>query len=178
MKNSAMKHEIKSSVWALVLLFLSFFPLSAHPGIGIVRDSKGNVFFTDLKHVWKLTPGGTKSIAVHDVHTHELWIDTDDNLYGEHLWYEGDATGKWGHRVWKLAPNGTLTDIIPSRRGFRDDYRDFFFVRDKYGAMYWADRGDTTCDTPARPYSAKPVVLFPLDARCVLESTEPKSLNQ
>ncbi|MEK6565879.1 MAG: hypothetical protein AABZ41_04135, partial [Bacteroidota bacterium] len=61
-------------------------------------DSQGNVYYTDLKHVWKLTPDGTKSIAIRNVHTHELYIDPQDNLYGEHLWYEGDATKKWGHR--------------------------------------------------------------------------------
>lgn len=51
-------------------------------------DSKGDVYFTDLKHVWKLAPDGKKNIVVSNVHTHELWIDANDNLYGEHLWYE------------------------------------------------------------------------------------------
>jgi hypothetical protein len=116
---------------------------SAHPGIGIVRSSTGVIYYTDLTHVWKLTPGGKPTIAVRDVHTHELWIDAKDNLYGEHLRYEGDATQQWNHRVWRLAADGTLTDIIPTRRGFRDDYDDFHFVRDAAGAMYWAD-----ADTP------------------------------
>jgi len=30
----------------------------AHPGIGIVKDSKGNIFYTDLKQVWKISPDG------------------------------------------------------------------------------------------------------------------------
>ena len=60
----------------------------SHPGVGIVMDSKGDVYFTDLKHVWKLAPDGKKNIVVSNVHTHELWIDANDNLYGEHLWYE------------------------------------------------------------------------------------------
>src|SRR5262245_19545380 len=80
----------------------------AHPGVGIVQDSRENVFYTDLKQVWKIAPDGTKSVAVAGVHTHELCLDSDDNLYGEHLWYEGDATQKWGHRVWRLKPDGTL----------------------------------------------------------------------
>ncbi len=81
-------------------------------------DSRGNVFYTDLSHVWKIAPGGAKSIAVRGVHTHELYIDREDNLYGEHLWYEGDRTKKWGHRVWKLAADGKLSDVIPAREGF------------------------------------------------------------
>ncbi|MBI4417902.1 MAG: SMP-30/gluconolactonase/LRE family protein, partial [Ignavibacteriales bacterium] len=103
-------------------------------------DSKGNVYYTDLKHVWKISPDVTKSIAVRNVHTHELHIDREDNLYGEHLWYEGEATDKWGHRVWRLRADGKLTDIIPARGGFREDYNDVCFVRDRQGSQYWIDR--------------------------------------
>jgi hypothetical protein len=113
----------------------------AHPGVGIVMDSRGNVFYTDLSHVWKIAPGGAKSIAVRDVHTHELYIDREGNLYGEHLWYEGDRTKKWGHRVWKLAVDGRLSDVIPAREGFLQNYS---FVRDGRGNMYWAERGAQT----------------------------------
>src|SRR5262245_18803239 len=94
----------------------------AHPGVGIVQDSRGNVFFTDLKQVWKIAPDGDKSVAVPNVHTHELCLDPDDNLYGEHLWYEGDATSKWSHRVWRLKRDGTLSEVIPIREGFVRDY--------------------------------------------------------
>jgi hypothetical protein len=113
----------------------------AHPGVGIVEDSRGSVFFTDLKQVWRITPEGKKTVAVPDVHTHELCVDRDDNLFGEHLWYEGDATKKWGHRVWRLSPDGKLTDVIPSREGFLDGYS---FVRDRARNMYWAGRGEKT----------------------------------
>jgi hypothetical protein len=80
------------------------------------------------------------SVAVPKVHTHELCVDADDNLFGEHLWYEGDATKKWGHRVWCLRRDGTLVDVIPAREGFLGDYS---FVRDLAGNMYWAERGET-----------------------------------
>ena len=30
-------------------------------------------------------------MAVPNVHTHGLALDARDNLYGEHLWYEGDV---------------------------------------------------------------------------------------
>ncbi|MGH9841843.1 MAG: hypothetical protein ACREEM_24065 [Blastocatellia bacterium] len=113
----------------------------AHPGVGIVQDSRGNIFYTDLKQVWKIAPDGKKSVAVPAVHTHELCLDAEDNLYGEHLWYEGDATKKWGHRVWCLKRDGTIVDVIPAREGF---LRDYSFVRDRVGNMYWADRGGRT----------------------------------
>jgi hypothetical protein len=105
----------------------------ADPGWGIVLDSKGNVFYTDLRHVWKVEPSGRKTIAVAHRHTHELYIDAADNLYGEHLWYEG-GRDKWWHHVWRLSPDGKLTEEIPTTEGFRKDYS---FVRDRTGAMYW-----------------------------------------
>lgn len=129
----------KLFLFALILLAAP--PALAHPGVGIVMDSRGNVFYTDLKQVWRIAPDGQKSIAVSNVHTHELYVDGEDNLYGEHLWYEGEATDKWGHYVWRLSADGKLTQIIPPREGFRDDYRDFSFVRDRAGNMYWAERG-------------------------------------
>ena len=60
---------------ALLLVTLSTTTTLAHPGWGIVQDSRGNVFFTDTKQVWKVTPDGRMSVAVGDVHTHELCVD-------------------------------------------------------------------------------------------------------
>lgn len=111
--------------------------MQAHPGIGIVEDSKGNIFYTDLSQIWKIDTQGRKSVAVPRVHSHELYIDEHDNLFGEHLWYEGEATDKWGHYVWCLRGNGTVEKIIPPTEGFLSGYS---FVRDHAGTMFWADR--------------------------------------
>jgi len=131
---------VKALLYASFILYTCASAI-AHPGVGIVQDSRGNVFYTDLSQVWKISSDGKKSVAVPNVHTHELCIDSDDNLYGEHLWYEGDATKKWGHRVWRLTRDGNLSDVIRARQGFRNDYS---FVRDAAGNMYWADFNDKT----------------------------------
>jgi hypothetical protein len=136
---------------ALLLLPLSVTLVPAHPGVGIVQDSRGNIYFTDLKQVWKITPDGTQSVAVAAVHTHELYLDADDNLFGEHLSYEG-ATQKWSHRVWRLKPDGTVSDVIPTTDGFRKEYS---FVRDGKGAMFWAERDKETV-IKKRPPDGKP----------------------
>ena len=125
----------------ILVLMLAGAEAQAHPGVGIVKDSRRNLFYTDTKQVWKIAPDGNKSVAVPNVHTHELCLDAEDNLYGEHLWYEGEATKKWGHRVWCLKRDGTLVDVIPAREGF---LRDYSFLRDRAGNMYWADRGAQT----------------------------------
>ncbi|MGH9492581.1 MAG: hypothetical protein ACRD2K_03690 [Terriglobales bacterium] len=117
----------------------------AHPGWGIVVDSKGNVFYTDLAQVWKVEPSGKKSVAVPHIHTHELYLDAHGNLFGEHLWYVAEGE-QWWRRVWRLSPDGKLEDVIPSRRLDKDWWEglavDSSFVRDSAGNMYWpADLG-------------------------------------
>ncbi len=114
--------------------------MRGHPAIGIVADADGVIYYSDNRNVWRVAPGGRRTLAVAGVHTHELWLDAAGNLYGEHLWYEGERTNRWGHRVWKRLPNGDVTDVIPARAGFREDYRDFSFVRSPDGWMYWLVR--------------------------------------
>jgi hypothetical protein len=130
---------------SLLVLLWTGTAAEGHPGVGIVQDGRGNVFFTDLKQVWKITPDGKMSVAVPDVHTHELCLDAEDNLYGEHLWGAG---GGWRHRVWCLKRDGTLRDVIPERGGLLQDYG---FVRDRAGNVYWADRGAKTAIKKRRP---------------------------
>jgi sugar lactone lactonase YvrE len=126
----------RGALAGLALFLATAAPLRAHPGVGIVMDARGNVFYTDLKQVWKISPDGRKRVVVSNVHSHELCLDAQQNLYGEHLWYEGDTTGKWGHRAWRLSPDGALTVVVPAREGFRTDYS---FVRDGTRAMYWVE---------------------------------------
>lgn len=129
--------RVRSALCALVLVAAVAAPAVAlaHPSVSVVMDSRGNVFYSDLNRVWILSPDGQRSIAVPNVHSHELFMDRNDNLYGEHLWYTS-TTKKWGHRVWKRAPDGTITDVIPATDGFRDDYS---FVRDTAGFMYFKE---------------------------------------
>jgi hypothetical protein len=120
----------------IFILLTSCYSLSAHPGIGIVKDSKGNIYYTDLERVWKIGTDGKRTIAVPDVHTHELYMDPSDNLYGEHSWYNGERLNTWGHYVWCLKNNGALVKIKEPASGFLENYS---FVRDGSGNMYWAE---------------------------------------
>jgi len=127
---------VSSAALVAAVLFAGANPLEAHPGVGIVMDRQGNVYYTDLTQVWKIAPDGSRSIAVKNVHTHELCLDADGNLYGEHLWYEGEKIDRWGHRVWRLGVDGKLQDVLPAQEGFRKNYS---FVRDATGNMYWSE---------------------------------------
>ena len=133
-----MQRIIRTAIIGLAWAVFSASHAAAHPGTGIVVDKRGNVFYTDLVHVWRIAPDGLKSIAVRDVHTHELALDSAGNLFGEDNRYQGGD--RYRHRVWRRTPDGRVSDIIPWTDGF---WRHYGFVRDGRGAMYWA-----TC--PAR----------------------------
>lgn len=122
----------------LASALLAALSATAHPSVAVVIDSENNVYYSDLAQVWRVAPDGTKTVAVPNVHTHELYLDAHDNLFGEHLWYEGDATKKWGHYVWKRAASGRVSIVKPRTEGFLTNYS---FVRDAAGNMYFADTG-------------------------------------
>ena len=111
----------------------------AHPPSVLVMDSRGNLYFSDLSSVWVLRPDGRTEIVVPRVHAHELWIGPGDTLYGEDVTNVGDD---YRHRVWKLAPDGELSDQIPWRDGFPDDYHDYGFNRDSAGLTYVLRRSE------------------------------------
>lgn len=122
-----------------LIFFFSLPSVEAHPGVGIVMDTMGNIFYTDLIHVWKITPDGDRIIAVKNVHTHELYIDKMDNLYGEHEYYKGENIDKWGNYVWRLSKDGVFKKIIPEVEGFLENNT---LVRDPQGNSYWAKRSE------------------------------------
>lgn len=121
----------------MIALFLLPVLAQGHPGIGIVKDKKGNIFYSDLEQVWKISTDGKRTIAVPNVHTHELYMDSAGNLYGEHLWYNGEQLNTWGHYVWSLKNDGSLTKVIEPKEGFLENYS---FVRDDAGNTYWVER--------------------------------------
>lgn len=117
--------------------FMGLMTINAHPGVGIVMNSEGSVFYTDLTHVWKISASGEHSIAVRNVHTHELYMDEEDNLYGEHEWYNGEATDTWGNYVWCLSSDGVFQKTVDDVEGFLDNNT---LVRDLENSTYWVEK--------------------------------------
>ncbi len=127
----------RSLRFAVLPLFLTFVPApsQAHPGTGIVVDRAGRVFFTNLKEIWRLDPDGRLSIAVPNKHSHELYLDEHQNLWGEHLTYE-PSRRLWWSSVWKLAPDGTFAEVLPPTQGFP---KVFSPAMDRQGNRYFAE---------------------------------------
>lgn len=139
-----------------LLLLVPLATASAHPGVGIVIDRQGNVYYTDLVHVWRIAPDGRKSIAVRDVHTHELALDSAGSLYGEDSRYQGGD--RWRHRVWKRRADGRLTYVVPWTDGF---WRQYGFTSDGDGTMYWVQCPERVCSIRKRDRRGATTVVAP-----------------
>lgn len=110
-----------------LLCYLVQGSLLAHPGIGLVYDGDRTIYYTDLNHVWQLdTESGESRIYVENVHTHELALDEEGNLYGEHYWYEGSKEQFWNY-IWVKHTDGTFVKVRDNKKG---ENTDFSFVRD------------------------------------------------
>jgi hypothetical protein len=119
----------------LPFLLLCSLYAAAHPGTGIVRNSKGQIFYTDLHQILRLDPlTGIKTVVVPNVHSHELFMDKQDTLWGEHLWFADEASNRFDHYLWKLSPDGTLTKASPDGNAYGDF--DFSLCRDNLGNQY------------------------------------------
>ena len=133
---------MRSGVFASLtaLAWLSFVgAAAAQPSVSVVMDSRGFVYYSDLQTVWRLSPSGTRTVAVIGVHTHQLYVDSENRLYGEDATND-DATGRPYHRLWRLDPDGTVSDVIRRRAGYLWDYGDFGFVHDQTGVAYVLQR--------------------------------------
>lgn len=135
----------------------------AHPGTGILQNKKGEIFYTDLSRVWKVSSDGTKKeVVVPAVHTHDLSLDQEGNLYGEHLWYDESLKSKWGFYVWKYGKDGSLTKIIKDTDGFRSDYS---FTRDNQDHMYWIEEGKTIHNLVRKSMNGEMEIISSFEAR-------------
>src|ERR1041385_6024659 len=100
-------------VFAVVLVCLLSATAQAHPAWGIVVDHEGQVYFSDLKTVWKIDAQGKLSIfrAADDRHTHELNIDEAGNVYGVDNSYDS-ATQRFFTAIWKMTPGGSFSYLL------------------------------------------------------------------
>lgn len=87
--------------------------VQAHPSWGIAVDPQGQVYFSDLKTVWKIDAQGKLSRfrAADDRHTHDLNIDETGNLYGADNSYE-PATQRFFSAIWKMTSAGDFSYLL------------------------------------------------------------------
>jgi sugar lactone lactonase YvrE len=123
--------------------FLSSSTVQAHPPTGIVADSNGNVYFSDLETIWKLDAKGNKTVfraGVNGRHIHELAIDQEGNIYGADLSYN-PAKETWPSSIWKMTPGGEFTYLLEPTE---NPPRGMSIWRDVAGNTYLVDQNNHT----------------------------------
>jgi hypothetical protein len=135
-----MKHS-RLTVWlfSVGLVLLVCMQADAHPASGIVVDTKGNVYFSDLETIWKVDTSGKLTVfrsGIRGRHVHELAIDNDDNIFGADISYESQT---WVSSVWKMTPKGDLTYLL---RPTTDSPRGMSLWHDRQGNMNWVDQNN------------------------------------
>jgi streptogramin lyase len=140
-------------------LFLISNSAIAHPGTGLVKNSKGEIIYSDLSQIWKLNADGSKTTIVPHVHSHELFMNDKDDLFGEHLWFNGEKLNTWGSYAWRLNTKQKLDTVVPVHEGYLDYYS---FTRDSKGNMYYAERGSISRIIKQTP-GGKKIVLAEKD---------------
>jgi hypothetical protein len=135
-----MKHPgLTTAIFFIGLVLLVSMRADAHPATGIVVDSKGNVYFSDLETIWKVETSGKLTVfrsGSRGRHVHELAIDSEDNIFGADISYESE---EWISAVWKMSPNGNLTYLMEPTA---DPPLGMSLWHDRNGNMYWVDQNN------------------------------------
>ena len=117
--------------------------VDAHPATGIVVDRAGNVYFSDLETIWKISTDGKLTIFLagqRGRHVHELAIDEQDNIFGGDVSYNPDTKG-WPSAIWKMTTEGEITYLLETTE---TPPRGMSIWRDRKGNSYWVDQNNHT----------------------------------
>ena len=115
----------------------------AHPASGIVVDSAGNIYFSDLETIWKFDKQGKLTAfraGERGRHVHELSIDDQDNIYGADVSYNPSTKG-WISDVWKMTPDRKFTYLLEPTE---HSPRGWSIWQDRAGNMYFIEQNNHT----------------------------------
>ncbi|HXI12257.1 MAG TPA: hypothetical protein VNM92_06395 [Thermoanaerobaculia bacterium] len=105
----------------------------AHEGWGIVVNAAGQVYIGDIPAniIWRISSQGRVEKVLLGKHSHALALDSDGNVYGTnpHLTLPIRS-------VWRLTPDGQLTDVIPPTENLPLGLQSF--LMDGVGSVYSA----------------------------------------
>lgn len=107
-----MRFPLTPALAIMGLLLLTAVRVQAHPSWGIAVDRQGQVYFSDLKTIWKIDAQGRASVLrTSENHVHDLNIDEAGNLYGAENSYE-PATKRFFSAIWKMTPAGEFSYLL------------------------------------------------------------------
>lgn len=108
-----------SGCTAVIVLTCAANMALAHPSSGIVVDKSGAVIFADERRnvVFRIDAAGKLTQWITRKHCHELFLDKEGSLYGEHLEYLSETTS-WRSSIWKRDATGRMSDVYGPAAGF------------------------------------------------------------
>jgi sugar lactone lactonase YvrE len=103
----------------------------AHEGWGIVVDRQGQIYFSDIptNTIWRITREGKLEAFLTNKHSHALVLGEDGSIYGTQE-HHASAVGS----VWRIAPDGSSSDVFTPLRDFPLNLHPF--IRDRDGNIY------------------------------------------
>jgi hypothetical protein len=90
-------------------------PAEAHPPYALVADPQGNVYFSDLETVWRLSPDGQLSLFrphVPQTHVHALALAQDGAIVGDQNRYD-PAADRFYSGLWRRSLQGVERPLVP-----------------------------------------------------------------
>ena len=127
-------------------------PALAHEGWGIVVDSQGQIYFSDIptNTIWRITRDGKLEAFLSDKHSHALVLGEDGSIYGTQE-HHAAAIGS----VWRIAPDGSVSDLFVPVRDFPLSLHPFIVDRDgniySTNSISFPNQSDKTTLLKAQP---------------------------
>ncbi|MGI9068093.1 MAG: SMP-30/gluconolactonase/LRE family protein [Pyrinomonadaceae bacterium] len=124
----------------------------AHEGWGIVVDRQGQIYFSDIptNTIWRTTRDGKLEAFLRNKHSHALILGEDGSIYGTQE-HHAAAVGS----VWRVAPDGSLSDVFSPTRDFPLNLHPFIIDRDgnfySTNSISFPNQNDKTTLIKAKP---------------------------
>lgn len=119
------------SLLVVIASLLTTSSARAHEGWGIVVNASGEIYVGDIPAdvIWKISKEGKVEKVAERKHSHALVLDSAGNLYGTNPHFTLPI-----RTVWRLTPDGQLSDLIPPAENFPLGLQSF--IMDGLGNMY------------------------------------------
>jgi hypothetical protein len=124
---------VRNLAAVVVLIVATSSTAAAHEGWGIVVDSRGRVYVTDIpaNTIWRISSDGRVEAIRRFIHSHALSLGLDGAVYGTNV-----SLTQPVRSAWRFDSGARFSEIIPPTRGFPLDLQSFLLAPD--GSVYSA----------------------------------------
>lgn len=106
---------MRAAFLVIICILAAATPAAAHPPYGLVVDSMGNAYFSDLETVWRCSPEGRLSVfrpPVEGTHVHALARAPDGAVEGDQNRYD-PVSERFFSGLWRRTLAGAESAVVP-----------------------------------------------------------------